>query len=229
TNGIDEDFYLAERDSCGGWFPAAALGEPPNSSDHEGAQMISADDHYLFFMRCGNRSLNGRLMGGCDLYFSYTDQGRWSQPIPFRGAINTPAFEGMPTLASDNRTLYFVSDRPGGYGGKDIWKSEFIDGLWQIPENLGPTINTAYDETAPWIAIDDQTLYFTSNGHPDFGGNDLFIAKKDAAGKWLAPENLGHPYNSPYEDVSLTLSKDGQKVYFASDRPGGIGGMDLYE
>lgn len=229
TGGIDEDFYRAQRDSCGGWFIARDLGAPPNSPDQEGAQMISADNHYLFFMRCGNRSPNGWEMGGCDLYFSYTEKGGWAQPVPFGATINTPAFEGMPSLSPDNKVLYFISTRPGGYGGKDIWKSEFKNGLWQIPENLGSEINTPGDETAPWIASDNKTLYFTSDGHPGLGGNDIYYTKQDDSGHWQRPENLGYPINSSYDDVSITLSKDGKKAYYASNRPGGMGGMDLYE
>lgn len=228
TNGMDEDFYKARRDFCGGWFQAHDMGAPPNSIDQEGAQMRSIDGHYLFFMRCGNRSLNGWEGGGCDLYFSYTEPNEWSQPLPFGATINTPAYEGMPSLSADNRVLYFVSDRSGGFGGKDIWFSKFDNGLWQIPENAGAAINTSFDETAPFIAPDNQTLYFTSNGHPGLGGNDIFYSKKDAAGLWQQPENMGYPFNSPYEDVSLVVSANGQKAYFASDRPGGLGGMDLY-
>lgn len=229
TNGVDQDFYLACRDSCGGWFVANPLGEPPNSAKQEGAQMLSADGHYLFFMRCENQSPNGWALGGCDLYFSYSTVDGWSQSVPFGGTINTPAFEGMPSLSPDNKTLYFVSDRAGGYGGKDIWMSRFQDGLWQVPENLGPTINTAGDETAPWIAVDNQTLYFTSNGHPGFGGNDIFLARKAADGQWPEVVNLGMPVNSSSDDVSMTVSNDGQKAYFSSNRPGGSGGMDIYE
>lgn len=228
TNGMDEDFYLAQRDSCGGWFQAHDMGSPPNSGFQEGAQMISADGHYLFFMRCGNRSENGWEAGGCDLYFSYTKDSGWAQPVPFGATINTPAFEGMPSLSSDNRELYFVSDREGGYGGKDIWVSRFQDGLWQIPENLGPGINTPFDETAPFIASDDRTLYFTSDGHPGMGGNDIFYSRKKQ-GKWQRPENLGYPLNTGYDDVSFYLGADGAKAYLASDRPGGQGKMDLYE
>jgi len=228
TNGVDEDFYIAHRDSCGGWFIARDMGSPPNSPRHEGAQMLSADGHYLFFQRCGNRSENGWEGGGCDLYFSYTEQEGWSQPVPFGATINTPGFEGMPSLSSDNRELYFVSDREGGQGGKDIWVSRFQDGLWQIPENLGPEINTPYDETAPFIASDNKTLYFTSDGHPGLGGNDIFFSRK-VNGRWQRPENMGYPFNTAYDDVSLYVGADGRKAYLASDREGGLGGMDLYE
>lgn len=229
TNGVDQDFYLAHRDSCGGWLEARPLGSPPNSPSQEGSQMLSADGHYLFFTRCENTSPDGWAYGGCDLYFSYDVPGGWSQPIPFGPTINTTAYEGMPSLSPDNKVLYFVSDRPGGYGGKDIWMSRFEDGLWQIPENLGPEINTAGDETAPWIAADNQTLYFTSNGHPGLGGNDLYLSRKGAGGKWGKPIDLGYPINSPSDDVSMNVTNDGQKAYFASNRAGGTGGMDIYE
>jgi len=228
TNGVDEDFYIAQRDSCGGWFIARDMGSPPNSGMQEGAQMLSADGHYLFFMRCGNRSENGWEAGGCDLYFSFTKDGGWSQPVPFGATINTPAYEGMPSLSSDNKELYFVSDRPGGYGGKDLWVSRFEDGLWQVPVNLGPEVNTPFDETAPFIASDNETLYFASDGHPGLGGNDIFYSRKKQ-GKWQRPENMGYPFNSVFDDVSLCLSADGRKGYLASNRNGGLGNMDLYE
>ena len=228
TNGIDEDFYIAYRDSCGGWFGSRDMGSPPNSSEQEGAQMLSADGHYLFFMRCGNRSENGWEAGGCDLYFSYTEKGGWSQPVPFGATINTPGYEGMPSLSSDNRELFFVSNREGGFGGKDIWVARFQDGLWQLPENLGHEINTPYDETAPFIASDNQTLYFTSDGHPGMGGNDIYFSRR-SMGRWKRPENLGYPLNTAAEEVSACISPSGKKIYFSSDREGGIGGMDLYE
>lgn len=228
TSHIDEDFYLSRRDSCGGWFSALDMGEPPNSAQNEGAQAMSADGHYLFFMRCGNRSLNGRTGGGCDLYFAFTDGTSWSFPEPFGATINTPAYEGMPSLAPDNRTLYFVSDREGGYGGMDIWCSRFEYGRWQVPVNLGPEVNTPGDETAPWIAFDNRSLYFTSTGHPGLGGKDIFISRKDQDDRWSVPQNLGYPLNTPYDDQSFCPAADGRYGYFASNRPGGYGLMDLY-
>lgn len=228
SNGVEEDFYIAQRDSCGGWFIARDMGSPPNSPQPDGALMRSADGHYLFFMRDGNRSDNGWDGGGCDLFFSYVDNDGWSQAVPFGATINTPGYEGMPSLSSDNKVMYFVSDRAGGFGGKDIWMSRFQDGLWQIPENLGPEINTPYDETAPYIAADNSTLYFTSDGHPGLGGDDIFFSKK-VHDVWSKPENMGYPFNTAYDDVSMCISPDGKKAYMASDREGGMGAMDLYE
>lgn len=228
SEGVEEDFYFAKRDSCGDWFIAQNMGSPPNSAKPDGALMRSADGHYLFFMRDGVRSENGWDGGGCDIFFSYVDNDGWSEAVPFGATINTPGYEGMPSLSCDNKVMYFVSDRIGGFGGKDIWMSVFQDGLWQVPENLGGDINTAYDETAPYIAADNSTLYFTSDGHPGLGGSDIFFSKK-RNNIWQQPENMGYPFNTAYDDVSMCISPDGKKAYMASDRAGGIGNMDLYE
>ncbi len=228
VGGMDDDFFIAKRDSCGGWFIARDMGMPPNSTKQEVAHYISADRNYLFLMRCGNTSVNGWTMGGCDLYFAYRKGNGWSEAVPFGATINTPSFEGMPSLSSDNKELYFVSDREGGYGGLDIWVTKYIDGYWQIPENLGPEINTPFNETAPFIAADNRTLYFASDGHSGFGGIDLFVSNRKN-NRWQRPENLGYPINTVYDDVSICVAANGQKAYFSSDRPGGLGGMDIYE
>lgn len=229
NKGIDEDFFWAHRDSCGGWFMAQDMGSPPNSPQQEGAQMLSTDQRYLFFMRCENATYNGWQEGGCDLYFSYSENNGWSEPLPFGGMINTTAYEGTPSLSSDNKIMFFSSNRPGGYGGLDIWMTVFEDGLWQPPVNLGPTINTDGDETAPWIAADNKTLYFSSNGHAGYGGMDIFKAIKQSDSTWSSPLNLGQPLNSSSNEIGFCVSIDGEKAYFASDRAGGMGGMDLYE
>ncbi|RYZ50305.1 MAG: hypothetical protein EOP49_14225, partial [Sphingobacteriales bacterium] len=228
-NQSDEDFYVALRDSCGGWFSARNMGRPPNSPNQEAAQMISADGHYLFFMKCENRTPNGWEMGGCDLYMSYTADSIWSAPQSFGATINTPAYEGMPCLSPDNRELYFVSDRPGGFGGQDIWVSRFEQGLWQAPRNLGREINTPANETAPFLHIDNHTLYFSSSGHPGFGGADLFMSRRVNDSLWSAPTNLGLPLNSAGDESSLTVSIRGDHAYFSSDRAGRTGAFDLYE
>lgn len=110
----------------------------------------------------------------------------------------------------------------------DIWCSRFEYGRWQIPVNLGPEINTPGDETAPWIAFDNRTLYFTSTGHPGLGGQDIFLSRKDGKGGWTPPQNLGYPLNTPFDDQSFCPAADGRYGYFASNRPGGYGHMDLY-
>jgi len=228
-NLADEDFYVAEMDTCNEWFTARNMGSPPNTANQEAAQMISADGHYLFFMMCENRSENGWGQGGCDLYMSYTADSVWSVPQSFGATINTPAYEGMPCLSPDNRELYFVSNREGGFGGLDIWVARFENGLWQEPRNLGPTINTAENETAPFLSLDNNTLYFSSNGHTGFGGADLFMAQKATDSTFAKPQNMGGPINSPADETSLSISLDGRTIYFASDRDSLAGNFDIYK
>jgi outer membrane protein OmpA-like peptidoglycan-associated protein/Tol biopolymer transport system component len=229
VNGIDEDFFRSRKDSCGGWFYARNMGSPPNTSSHESAQMISADGHYLFFSRCDNRSDNGWDRGGCDLYMAYTADSVWSVPQSFGATINTPAFEGMPCLSSDNRELYFVSDRPEGYGGLDIWVSRFDDGLWQEPRNLGPGINTKGDETAPFLHADNNTLYFASNGQVGMGGEDLYFCRRTGDSSWSKVENLGYPINTTANESGISLTVDGRRAYLSSDRDSIAGNYDIYE
>lgn len=228
-NGIDDDFYTSQVDSCGGWFTARNMGSPPNTLHHESAQTISGDGHYLFFMRCDNRSENGWDQGGCDLYMAYTADSIWSQPETFGATINTPAYEGMPCLSPDNRELYYVSNREGGFGGMDIWMSKFENGLWQAPRNLGPEVNTPGDETAPFIHIDNNTLYFASNGHPGMGGTDLYYSRRINDTTWGGPQNMGYPLNTAADENSICVTIDGQRAYLASDRDSAGGNFDIYE
>jgi OmpA family/WD40-like Beta Propeller Repeat len=230
VNNMDEDLYMARADSCGGWFKALAMGTPPNSPDQESAMFVSADGHYMFFTRCENRSVDGWAEGGCDLFIAYrtTRDSDWSIAQPFGATINTFDYEGMPALSPDNKELYFVSNRKGGYGGYDIWLSRFEDGLWQEPVNAGPDVNTAGDETAPYVALDGKTLYFTSNGWPGMGGTDLFVSKRRTDNGFDKPVNLGYPINTACDEKSVSVSSDGRTIFFASDRNGPAGNYDIY-
>jgi outer membrane protein OmpA-like peptidoglycan-associated protein len=229
-SGIDEDFFMTTVDSCGGWFTGSNLGRPPNSLDQESAQMISADGHYLFYTKCENRSVNGWAQGGCDLYMSYrvANDSPWSSPEIFGATINTPNYEGMGCLSADNKVLYFVSDRAGGFGGKDIWEARFENGLWQEPKNLGSNINTPNDETAPYLHVDNQTLYFSSTGHPGMGGSDFFISRKLNDTSWEKALNLGYPINTAADENGLCITPSGKHLYFSSDRDSLAGNFDIY-
>lgn len=231
VNNMDEDLFFAAADTCGGWFTARNLGDPPNTADQESSQFISADGHYLFFTRCDNRTYDGWAEGGCDLLMSYriANDSPWSQSQPFGATINTLSYEGQPSLSADNRELFFVSDRAGGYGGYDIWISRFENGLWQLPFNAGPSVNTKGNETAPYINIDNRTLYFTSDGWPGMGGNDLFVSKKINDNSWERAANLGYPINTAYDEKSAFVTEDASTLYFASDRDGPAGNYDLYQ
>jgi hypothetical protein len=231
VNNMDEDIYAAHADTCGEWLRPYNAGAPLNTISSEQSQCISADGHYLFLSRDDNRSENGWAEGGYDLFMSYriAIDSDWSIPRPFGATINTPAYEGMPCLSPDNRELFFVSDRAGGYGGLDIWMSRFENSRWQLPVNAGPSINTAGDETAPFMALDNKTLLFTSNGHAGMGGTDLFIAHRIHDSVFSAAENMGYPINTPFDEQSEWISADGKRMFFASDRQGPRGNFDIYQ
>jgi len=208
-----EDFFVSEyRD--GKWTKPENLGSPPNTPDNEGAQTISADATQMFFTAC-NRS-DGK--GGCDIYYSEKRNGLWTRPQNLGEPINTSAKETQPSISADGRTLYFVSTRGGGKGGQDIWSSTLDDdGRWGNPVNL-EEINTVGDESSPFIHLDNQTLYFASDGLPGMGGYDLFVARKDSAGKWSTPQNLGFPINSRYNEEGMIVNARGDRAYYSSDR-----------
>jgi len=133
--------------------------------------------------------------------------------------INTKGVEASPILSPDGITLYFVSDRKGGFGGKDIWASERLsNGNWSEPYNLGKDINTAEDEESPYIMLDGVTLYFSSKGHGSYGGYDIFMATQDYDGLWSKPENLGAPVNSTSDDYYYITDSFGKKAYYSSDK-----------
>ena len=219
----EEDLYVSTLNN-GQWSCAERMPEPVNSTDNEGAQCISQDGRIMFYTACNRNDGGGR----CDLYMCVNKSGRWSKPRNLGSAVNSGAWEGQPTFSIDGRTLYFVSNRKGGHGGMDIWKTTFDGGQWTAPENLGPEINTEFDEMSPFIHFDDHTLYFSSNRPEGMGGMDLFVAKRDDNGRWTQPTNLGYPINTEGDDNNLIVSADGRTAIFASQRDGGQGKMDLY-
>jgi outer membrane protein OmpA-like peptidoglycan-associated protein/tetratricopeptide (TPR) repeat protein len=224
VNGMNEDFYESDR-LANGWTKAKPLGGNINSSFNEGALNISQDGQWLIFTGCNFP--NG--FGSCDLFISYQTSDGWSAPENLGANFNTEFFESAPSLSPDKRDLYFTSDRPGGYGGNDIYVSHRNEnGHWSPPENMGPTINTSGDESWPFIHADNSTLYFTSSGLPGYGGTDLFLVRKNANGEWGIPENLGYPINTIDNEGSLVVAADGKTAYYASDRTDTKGQLDLY-
>ncbi|UII24928.1 OmpA family protein [Fulvivirga maritima] len=152
----------------------------------------------------------------------------WSNPVTMGRNINSRSLETTASITPDGKTIYFASDRPGGYGGLDIYKATLgDDGEWGTPVNLGPKVNSKYNEDAPFIHPDQWTLFFTSDGHNTMGGRDIFVTRLFNE-EWTAPENMGYPINTTANDNYFTLTADGRKGYFSSDRKGGAGGQDIY-
>ena len=197
-----------------------------NSQALKGGATVSNDGEYLIF--AGDFAVKG--YGSYDLYISYSTPDGWSEPENLGENINTPYWESAPSISPDSRTLYFSSDRPGGYGGRDLYMStRQTNGRWGRAVNLGPTINSTGNDLYPYIHADNQTLYFTSDGWAGYGNTDLFISRKTSFDEWTKPENLGFPINTIEDEGSITISSDGSTAYYASDRADSRGGLDLYK
>ena len=221
----NEDFYKSEMIN-GKWNTATYLSNQINTEKYnEGAQSISQDGKYLFFTGCNRPDGLGR----CDIYIAQKRGNDWGKPVDLNPPVNTSGWESQPSINADGRTLYFVSNRKGGYGGYDIWKSRLGEKGWGEPENLGPNINTPYNELSPFIHPDDSTLYFSSDGWPGLGSKDLFVSRMDKDGKWQKPENLGYPINTSGDEGGLSLTAAGDYAFFSSDNLKGLGGYDIYK
>lgn len=222
--GIREDFIESVLTPTG-YSKASIIKGDINLEPSKGGINISQDGEWLLF--AGNFA--GKGYGNFDLYMSYDTPNGWSEPVNLGGNINTEFWESSPSLSPDKNALYFSSDRPGGYGGKDLYVSYRVNGKWQPAENMGPEINTAGDELAPFIHADNQTLYYTSDGLPGYGGTDIYVMRKIADKKWSKPENLGFPINTIENEGSLFVASDGINAYYASDRADTKGFLDLYK
>jgi outer membrane protein OmpA-like peptidoglycan-associated protein len=220
----NEDFYKSVKLN-GQWQQATYLSNNINTPEYnEGAQSITQDGKFLFFTGCNRPDGLGR----CDIYVSQKKGDDWAKPFDLPPPINTPGWESQPSISSDGRTLYFTSNRKGGYGGYDIWKSTLTDKGWGNPVNLGPNINTAFDEQSAFIHPDDSTLYFCSDGWPGLGGKDLFVSRLGKDGQWGKPVNLGYPINTSGDENGLTLTAEGSHAFYSSNNLDGYGGFDIY-
>ena len=227
TRQVDgnEDFWTSKFLNSS-WNTAVPLSAKINTTAYnEGAQTISPDGKYLFFTGCNRPDGLGR----CDIYVAHREGAGWSEPYNIGRPVNSEYWESQPAISPDGRTLYFVSNRPGGIGGYDIWKSTITsDSKWGAAINLGSKINTPYDENTPYLHVDGKTLYFSSDGWPGFGHKDIFYSRLDSAENWQTPINIGYPINSYEDEIGLVVSADGSKGYFSSAFPGGYGKQDIY-
>jgi len=211
----DENIYISNFEN-GEWTVPQSISQNINTPFNEGTSSISADGKVLVFTACAspdNPYLN--CYGRCDLYVSYREGDNWSTPENLGRGVNSKAWESQPTLSADGNTLYFISERNGGLGRRDIWVSKRQeDGSWGQAQNLGSPINTEWDEVSPFIHVNGKTLYFSSQGHVGFGGYDLYMSNFEE-GNWQTPQNLGYPLNTYEDQVGLFITADGTKGYYS--------------
>ncbi len=215
-----EDIFISKKID-GKWTKAENIGNVINTSSHDSNLALSADGQQLYIYSDENEG---------DILVSEQKNGVWSPPVPLSDAINSSFMENSVSISPDRQLLFFASNRPGGYGGIDIYVSEKDKrGNWGKSKNLGPVINTEFDEEGPFIDYDGKTLYFSSMGHKGMGGHDIFKSEYDSvAHEWTTPVNLGYPINTPDNDIYFVSTKDGKRGYYASVRSDGMGYTDIY-
>ena len=223
----NEDLYisdLVQSKEKWTWSQSKNIGAPVNTRENEGAFSASPDGKYLFFTSCSRPGGIGR----CDIWYTTRLGDKWSEPQNIGRPVNSKEWESQPSISADGVTLFFASNRPGGYGGTDIWYSKKINGQWGAPKNLGPSVNTARDEQFPFIHNDGTTLYFTSEGLPGMGKSDIFLTRL-INNKWSTPMNLGYPINTSGNEWNFIVNRKGDIAYFSSTgiKPN-YGGMDIY-
>lgn len=218
--GFYEDIYISYNHN-GEWIEPQSIGTNINTPGHEATIGLSVDGQQLFIYKDDN--------GDGNIYYSKLDGDTWQVPVKLSDNVNSKSWESHATISSDGNTLYFTSDRKGGFGGRDIYFSRKLpNGQWGLPINMGPKINTPYDEEGPFIHPDNRTLFFSSKGHNSMGGFDVFISIKDDNGNWSPAMNMGYPLNSSDDDVFYVLSADGKRAYYSSFKEDGYGEKDLY-
>lgn len=219
-NGIYfEDVMISYKDKNSKWTDPIGIGSI-NTNGHDATVYISHDGQKLFIYRNVG-------VGSGDIFMSKLDGANWGIPEKVKG-INSNFWEGSVCLSPDEKIIYFSSDRQGGEGGRDIYYAQLMpDGSWGNVKNLGPEINTKFDEDAPFVHSDGKTLFFASTGHNTIGGYDIFRSELKQ-GKWSTPYNVGKPVNTKQDDKFYIVSSDGERGYYSSEQKDGLGLQDIY-
>ncbi|HWY38340.1 MAG TPA: OmpA family protein [Bacteroidia bacterium] len=232
TDRDKEVFMVSQRLKDGTYDVGKPMDYPFNENKNEGGACLTIDNKHLYYTIF---KMEGGAQPNADIYYSDYVDGVWGDIKKVPG-INDPQYwDSQPSVSADGNTIYFASDRPGGFGKIDLWKTDrdLVTRQWKKPVNLGPKINTPGTEKCPFIHSDSETLYFSSDGLYGFGGLDIFYVRKDEKGKWKEPENIGYPINTEADDAGFFVSTDGQYGYFCSDggvkvKGIGVGKYDVY-
>ncbi|MGB4665099.1 MAG: OmpA family protein [Bacteroidales bacterium] len=227
---FQEKFYYSYRIADNVFDNGKEMPYPFNRNENEGGATITGNNKELIYTVC-KMVTSPRQYYNCDLYSSKNIKGYWTDIVPLERVNRPDTWESMPSVTADGKELYFVSNRPGGVGGYDIYKS-FKDenGEWSEPINVGEPINTPGDEKSPFIHTDTRTLYFSSNGHPGMGGYDIYYVKLNDNNEKPEVKNIGYPINTENDEMGFIVSIDGKYGYFSSNniKNESIGGMDFY-
>lgn len=217
---LDDIYYTQFKDNK--WVKPKKIGARINTANSDVFNCISPNEKQLYFSR--------QIRGTYDiLYSDLSKKKKWQAPKKLGLNINTKDNESFAYITSDGNTLLFSSDKPGGYGGYDIYMSEKLSsGEWGKPFNLGSDVNSKYDEICPTL-LADGTLYFSSNGHNTIGGFDIFYTTLSESGLWSKPDNIGYPLNTVFDDTFFNVSQDGKKGFYSSAKTGGYGETDIYQ
>ncbi|MBN8220429.1 MAG: PD40 domain-containing protein [Spirochaetes bacterium] len=241
----DFDLWYSENEVTEGvpkFKPPVNVGLPVNSAyfdGHPSLRKLPSGDYEMYFCSFALEGREGPEL--TNIYYTIMKNGKWSAPVPIV-EINTDFHDRMPSISQDGHYLFFSSDRPGGFGRDDIWVSEydFAAKRWGKPVNAGRTINTPASEVTPAIHSDNITLYFSSDRPGGVGGIDIYVTQMiqgmpstamgggDGESMWKKPLNLGKPYNSTFDDEYPTVIRNGNYMYFASNREGGQGKFDIF-
>ncbi|MFN6946404.1 MAG: OmpA family protein [Cytophagaceae bacterium] len=222
--GYFEDIYVSYREN-GVWTKPENIPGDVNTPGNDACIAFSADGQELFVYKSDTVNTSGG-----NIYLSGFKNNAWSLPEKLNSNVNSKGWEPSVSMSVDEKLLFFTSDRPGGYGGTDLYVSlRQADGSWGPAKNLGPNVNTPFDEDAPFIHADGKTLYFSSKGHSSMGGFDIFTSTFSLDDFTFSdPENVGYPINTADDELFFVWSPDGKKGYFSAVRDDSYGDHDIY-
>lgn len=219
-----EDIYISTRkDSV--WQLPTVLDTSINKAYHDAATGLSADGEKLLSYHTSPDHIHGHI------YESKLIVNKWTDPVLLDANVNSADYvETSACYSPDGEMIFFSSNRPGGFGGKDLYSVKKLpNGKWAMAQNLGPEVNTVYNEDAPFVHPSEKVLFFSSEGHKNMGGYDVFKSLYDGQGSYTAPKNLGYPINTVDDDIFFVLNTDASIGYFSSQRSGGFGSQDIYK